>query len=379
VGSLYRPTYVDRHGEKRTSAVWWASFYANGQRVFESTQTRDRGQAKNYLKRREGEVGKDVPIVRGQQTVKFQQLADDLLNDQQANGLRSRVGTGIHLRLHILPALGHMKASAITPIEIRAYVARRQGEGAANATVNRELAAIRRAFSLALEAGRISHKPGIQMLKEDNAQKGFFELEQFEAVCAHLPEHMRPVATFAYLTGWRRNEILGLQWPQIDFENRIVRLYTSKNGEGRVFPFTPELAAVLLEQRVKADSLKAKGIITPWVFFHCSRQRGQEPREGMPIVEFKRSWKTACRAAGVPGRIFHDFRRTAVRNFVRAGIPERVAMQLSGHKGRSVFERYNIVSEGDMLLAAERLATFTADNAKKIKTAVKVRQISEAS
>jgi integrase len=138
-----------------------------------------------------------------------------------------------------------------------------------------------------------------------------------------------------------------LQWPQVDLKVGTVRLEpgTTKNEEARVFPLTRDLRALLEGQKGKADALKKRGIICPWVFH----------RKGKPIKEFRRTWISACKAAGVPGRIPHDFWRTAVRNLVRAGIPERVAMQMTGHKTRSVFERYNIVSEGDLFAAAAKL------------------------
>jgi integrase len=144
-----------------------------------------------------------------------------------------------------------------------------------------------------------------------------------------------------------RAVLLNLQWPQADFKDGFVRLEhgTTKNDEARVFPFTEELRAVLEAQRVKTDALKKERIICPYVF----------DRSGKPILYFRRSWDTACKAGGVPGRIVHDLRRTAVRNLVRAGIPERVAMKMTGHKARSVFERHNIVSEGDVFDAARRL------------------------
>ena len=244
--------------------------------------------------------------------------------------------------------MGEARTSAITAVEIRKYIDRRKQEGSSNATINRELTAIKRAFSLAAEAGRIMVKPHIAMLKENNVRTGFFEPEQFRAVRNKLSQDVQPLVTFAYITGWRiRSEVRFLQWPQVDFEAGRVRLEpgTTKNDEGRQFPFTAELRQLLEDQKAKTDALKKKGIICPWVF----------QRKGEPIKEFRRTWKSACIAAGVPGRIPHDFRRTAVRNLVRAGIPERVAMQMTGHKTRSVFERYNIVSGGDLDMAARRL------------------------
>jgi len=380
MGCVYRPTYRDRAGNKRKSKLWWVQYYVNGKSFFEGAKTADRAEALRYLKRREGEAAKGVPIVKGQQTVRFAELAQDLLNDQQANGLRSIRDTEMRLRLHILPAFGKAKAASIDPAAIRAYIAQRQSEGASNGSVNRELAAIRRAFTLALDSGRVAYKPHIHLLKEGSPRKGFFEWEQFTSVRAHLPEHMQGVAEFAYITGWRKNEVLSLQWPQVDFNARTVRLFDSKSGEGRVFPFTPELEAVLRAQLARADELKrTRGVISPWVF---TRPVGKRPdkRDGQRIAEFKRSWKTACKKAGVPDRIFHDFRRTAVRNLERAGVPRSVAMKLTGHKTESVYRRYDIVSEGDLQLAAERLGAFTAAtaNAEHLKSPLKVAKIGHA-
>src|SRR6202171_1000253 len=172
---------------------------------------------------------------------------------------------------------------------------------------------------------------------------------------------MRAVAEFAYITGWRTpSEILPLEWRQIDMKAGEVRLDagTTKNDEGRVFPFTTELRRSLDEQRHVADTLaRETGTIVRHVFCYT---KGQKTGNGITESGFNKAWRKARITAGCPGRIPHDFRRTAVRNLVRAAVPERVAMQLTGHKPRAVFERYNIVSPGGLREAARRLDTYAS-------------------
>jgi integrase len=235
-------------------------------------------------------------------------------------------------------------------------------EGVSNAEINRELTLLKRIFTLAIQAGKLFHRPHIPLLLEDNTRTGFFEPEQFESVRAHLPAALRPIIEFAYVTGWRvTSEILPLQWRQVDLKAGEVRLDpgSTKNREGRVFPLTDDLRRLLETQHAEHTRLRKAGKVEPSVFVRMvAKKRGGEkyPR---PIRTLDKAWKAACIAAGCPGRIPHDLRRTAVRNMVRRGVPERVAMQLSGHKTRSVFERYNIVSNGDLRTAAVQLQGLT--------------------
>jgi hypothetical protein len=123
---------------------------------------------------------------------------------------------------------------------------------------------------------------------------------------------------------------------------------TTRNSEGRIFPFTQDLRNLLLGQRAKAESLQREGFVSPWVFTHAGKR----------FKSIKSGWKNAILKAGLPGKIPHDFRRTAVRNLVRAGMAEVVAMKMTGHKTRTVFGRYNLVSQTDLVEAANKLDLF---------------------
>lgn len=359
--------------KRKDSPYWWIKWYRDGKSFRESTNTIKKTDAQAVLAKRLGAVARGEAVSPSFDRLLFKEAAADVVTDYQVNGKKSVDSVERRIRKHLDPFFGGRRMITISSADIRAFIAKRQADQVvvqaerkyraddgtltispavtkpvSNAEINRELAVLKRMFTLAVQSGKLAQKPHVPLLAERNVRQGFFEREQFEAVASHLPDALRSVVEFAYITGWRiPSEVLTLQWRQVDWLAGEVRLDpgTTKNSEGRVFPMTSALRT-LLEQR-KGD--RPEGRICPWVFH----------RGGAQIRSFRKAFIAACRAAGCPGRIPHDFRRTAVRNLVRAGVPERVAMQMTGHKTRSVFERYNIVSQGDLRLAVEKLEQAT--------------------
>ncbi len=238
---------------------------------------------------------------------------------------------------------------SITTSDLEAFIASRLAAGTSASEINREVAIIRRAFVLAMRSGLLPTRPHVPTLREDNARQGFFSAEQVADVLKHLPTDVAPAIEFASITGWRfRSEVLTLEWRQIDFESGEVRLLSghSKNGQARTVVMTSRLRALLAEQADRRDALlRDRGRITPWVFH----------RAGEPIKSIRKAWSSACRAAGCPGRVIHDLRRSAVRTMVRAGVSQNIVMQMVGHKTASMFRRYDIVGAADLTDAARKL------------------------
>src|SRR5262245_533849 len=345
----------------REQGPWWIRYTVGGKLQCVSSESAKRADAVRLLKEREGDVAKGMPITADVGKIRFEEAAEDLLTDYRVNKKRSLRTVTLRIRKHLTPFFGERRLANITPPFVRQYIAKRQSAGASNATINRDLITLKRMFNLALQSGKLMTRPYIPLLKESNVRKGFFEREQLRSITSYLPPYMRGIAEFAFVTGWRTpSEILTLEWRQVDLKAGEVRLDpgTTKNGEGRVFPFTRELRQILERQQEVAELLKReRGIIARYVFcFTVGKKAGKRITDS----GFNHAWGRARVVAGCPGRIPHDFRRTAVRNLVRAGVPERVAMQLTGHRTRAVCERYNIVSPGDLREAAQRLDTFAA-------------------
>jgi integrase len=370
---------------------WWIKIYRSGEQIVRNAHTMEREEAKDQLVKLLAQKADGVPIARAQLTLK-----DAAANANRTAAMNGREPSRAYDK-HLIPYFGkHAKMSAITTIRIKQYIEQKLTAGAAPATVNRQLEALRRAFTVALQDGALASRPHIPRLRENNVRTGFFERAQFDALCRRLPKatKKRPVtdavvaadplvqvATFGWITGWRLGEIVGrptkdgiaggLRWKNVDFANGVVRLDpgTTKNGDGREFAMTKALRS-LLERRLaaaKAGKVVVMKIDRTGLVF--------TKKDGEPIGEFRKTWHRACRAAGIPDRVirkadrsgkiverrlpgltFHDFRRTAVRRLVEeAGVSERVAMTMTGHRTRSVFDRYHIVSQRDQREAARRL------------------------
>jgi integrase len=350
-GRIYHPKFKDKKtGELRESPDWWIQYYQRGRQVRESSLSENLAVAERLLRRRLGEAAAGILPPPRVERVRYEDLRDVLLADYQANG-RKWLRTGKDGKAYI-PGVSTLddffagfRAVDISTDRLREFIRMQQESGSANGTVNRSLALLRRMFKLAIQDGKLKDVPFFPMLKEAAPRKGFLEHADFQKLRTELPEYLRPILTMGYFTGMRLGEILGLRWSNVSFLDSQVRLDpgTTKNDDARTIPLTGELLETLKIQRRKFPN-------SEFVFM----------RDDERISSFRKAWTSACDRAKLPGLLFHDLRRTGVRNLVRAGVPERVAMMISGHRQRQVFERYNIVSDRDLKLAASKLEAYLA-------------------
>jgi integrase len=205
---------------------------------------------------------------------------------------------------------------------------------------------LQRAFSLAVESGLLATAPKFPSLREDNARQGFLERSDFTAIMEHMTDQdVRDYCEWFYWTGMRPGEIRSLTWASFDKETWTIRLHAkdAKTGYGRAIALEGQLRSII-GRRITSRRLDSN------LIFH---------REGQPVRDFRKRWKRACKAAGTHCLIY-DLRRTAIRNMIRAGVDMAVAMKISGHRTRSVFDRYNIISEEDIRSAISKTTEYVS-------------------
>lgn len=324
--------------------IWWMKYSIDGIPHYESTGCEKQTEATKKLKQKLGHG-------KAPQRVMASELIEDALKFYEEERPKSHKDFAVPASKALLAYFKGYLATEVTTDRMRQYRAKRKAAGRADATVNRELAFLRLAFRRAMVAtpAKVQSVPKFPMVRENNARKGFIEPGQYEALLAALSEELKPLLVVGYHTGCRVSELLGLRWEQVDQEAGVIRLYETKNGEPRTIPIYGEMVKCLADLRERTPKRCV------WVFH----------RAGKRILDFRRGWAKATDDAGLSGLLFHDLRRSAVRNMRRAGITEAIAMRISGHKTRSIFERYNIVDEADLRDAGEKLAEFLRSKWKK--------------
>ena len=283
-------------------------------------------------------------------TVTVTELLDDLQAHYETTGRRSPK----EAKRRIAPLRDYFKGWKAAEVNAAAWdryvVERRRRDRVSNATLNRALCFLLRAFRLGFERHKVAQIPIIHELKESAPRQGFLERADFEAIVQHLDPVAALGCRIAYTLAWRRSEVFKLERRHVNLDTGALTLDKTKNGDSRRAYLPADLVAELREHLTKVDALQVRlGRVFRRVFVYTGRWAGHQ------VGDFRVAWAEACKAAGRPGAIFHDLRRSGVRNMVRAGVSETVAMKISGHRTSSMFRRYNITSDEDLRAVAERM------------------------
>jgi integrase len=332
---------------------WWVAYYVN-----RKLHREPGGSTKQAAKDRLQEIHKEV---RGgtfqtaqQRRVTVSDLLDDVLADLTSRGLASADKAESHAKA-VKAGIGQIRADQLDTAAIGAYQKVRLEAGRQPATVNRECELLRRAFRLALRVTppRVCRMPYVPLLKVDNARQGFLSAADFTALAAAITnQDVRDFVTWLWWTGMRPGEARQITWTMLDRETWTLNLdpRAAKTRKGRVVAVTGPLREII-------DRRLARRRLDCTLVFH----RMAKGKSGRPIKDFSCAWKAALKTAALPsGLLPYDLRRSALRNMVRGGTDYTVAMRISGHRTRSTFDRYNIVSTEDLELAITRTAAYVA-------------------
>ncbi|MDE0207591.1 MAG: site-specific integrase [Candidatus Tectomicrobia bacterium] len=329
--------------------IWWVAYYQDGLERRESTGSRERKVAVRLLRQRVGEIAAGAshrlaafaPV--GRKALTVGDVLDLTESDFRLNSRKSKSNAWCLKRLR--RRFARYSVSSCTALAISHYMTDMQCEGRKPETINREIAVLRSAFRLAYRHDLVERVPSIKLLPQLAVRNEFFTSEEIQALLPCLPEHLRDVVLFGFLGGWRRGEITGLLWSNVNRSAGVIRLNPEQDKARtvRVLALEGELAA-LIERRWQA---RIAGETPAQHVFH---------KRGRPLGDFRETWLRACKRTGLGHRMFHSLRRSAARNMTLQGFPEKVIMSIMGHKTRVMFDRYNIVTESDQRAYTKRLS-----------------------
>lgn len=353
---------------KPPNGIWWLSISVGGQRFRGSTGIRGGKpgkpprEAEMFKAQKLTELGRGNLAAMDSDRVTIADLIRAQLDRYKAEGRASYENVKDRTRF-LIEWYGPVRAIHFTPDMGTAYALRRKEMDAAVATINSEIAYLRRAFSMAIEDRRLYYAPKLRRLPGANKRFGTIDDETLERIVGKLRPELRGVVEFLRLTGWRRNEALGLEWWRVDFQGEQVRLETSKTGRPRALPWTtyPSLGDLLRRQRASADRVQMRrGIIVARVF--------HREHDGGPITAnaLCNAWMRACDTVGAFGPpkadgsrsrpMIHDLRRTLNSEMDRRGVPWSVQKAVTGHESDRQHGDYVIAPRRDVEDGLKKLA-----------------------
>ncbi len=307
----------------------------------ESTKSESRKVAENLLRDRLGHVERGLAAGE-MKKLKYEEIRALLILDYRTRSIKmleqdkdgSPYVWGFE---HLDPFFKNRLVATITTDLLYKFIEKRQKEGAANATINRNLSLLRKMMNLARRSAKLTQVPYFPMLKEDNVRTGFVTIEQFRKLREAMPEHLRPLITFLYFTGCRIGAAMAITWSQLEFEKGRAQLRLegnqTKNEDPILLPLPVEVSDILNKLPREGKVFDARNLRK--AFQAACVQVGLGVKTGPKVWQYR-------------GVILHDFRRSGVRNLIRSGVPRRIAMRISGHLTESTFERYNIVDSTDL-------------------------------
>lgn len=388
--------------QRTGSPFYWCEYWLRGKQHRESTGQADEEKARKFLRNKLKEVfadqiGARTFISPKQQRVSVGELLDNLECDYK---LRGKWNVKVNSNLKPLREFfGDRRAVDLTSDAIGAYIEDLRDQEYSAATCNRRTQLLGQAYKLAVRTKKLASAPFIPRLSEvGNERQGFFETEHLEAVVRELPEYLRDFVRCGFLIGWRKGALQELRWSDVADDVIYLRAENSKTRKPESVPLEGELQHIIERRRAAAvwQSKDGQTHFAHYVFHDIGLDAEGIERE-LPVGDFRKAWATACCSAGIGklvcpgcrvdvsekntcsecgrtwrredlkyvGAIFHDFRRTAARNLVRAGVPVPVAMKITGHRTDSMFRRYAIVSEDQKREALAKTQLYLAAVAER--------------
>ena len=326
--------------------TYWIRYSWHGKEYRESAHTADEKKAQKLLQQRLRAVG--TPSFAEPKEQRY--TLDDLLDKLELDYTRKQNRSFKNIKYcwpHIAAGFPFHRVVDIDKDAIEKYQTARIKAGAASATINREVAYIKRGIKLlGLSV------PVVEKLTEDNVRQGFLRIPEFNSLLAEIPDtNVRDLVEFLYNSGWRSSEPKAMQWDWLDLDSWTVRLPAdfSKNKKPRTLPLEGALRDIIKRR------ISLRDPACPFVFH----------RNGKPIKSFRKAFQAAARATGQLALVPHDMRRSAIRSFRKAGLSETDGMKLSGHKTRSVYDRYDIIDDEDSRQAMRRAQEYTKQEATR--------------